>query len=203
MSRFKVELEVQGLKVKIEGAREDAPLIAKELGAQLGGLLQPASRIVEGEMVEEQRDNASNSTIPLATLSGPSKKRRRKVAATSSENEPDAAIDFVSDPSKYGNPRQSWKTADKAIWLIYVLTANGKGDQFSTRSLVETFNKHFKQSGTITTSNVTRDLGRARVKDRPPLIGEDTTKSPSTWFLTDEGRKRAQALVAEALNPTS
>jgi hypothetical protein len=59
MSRFKGELEVQGLKVKVAGDREDVPLIARELGAQLGGFLQPASRIVEGGVLDEQAHRAS------------------------------------------------------------------------------------------------------------------------------------------------
>jgi hypothetical protein len=68
--------------------------------------------------------------------------------------------------------------------------------------IAKTFNQHFKQASTIRGSNVSRDLGNAKLT-APALVGEDTTKHPSLWFLTDEGRNRAQALIAEALAPSS
>lgn len=196
MSRFKMEFELQGLKVKIEGSREDASLITQNLGGQIAGVLQPITQIIDGTA------NTSGNETEVSLTESPSKKhrkRRQSSIAHSASKDESAALDFKISPEKFGVPRQTWKTAEKALWLIYVLQDSNKGDQHTTRTIVETFNKHFKQSGTITTSNVTRDLGRLKTNERPSPIGEDSTKEPATWYLTDEGRKRAQKLVAAAL----
>lgn len=65
-------------------------------------------------------------------------------------------------------------------------------------TIVATFNKHFRQSGQLTTGNVNRDLGVLKGKS-PSQIGEDATKEPSAWFLTTEGKTSARKLVQEAL----
>jgi len=46
----------------------------------------------------------------------------------------------------------------------------------------------------IRPSNVSRDLGKAKTV-APAKVNEDSTKSPSTWFLTVEGEKTAVELV--------
>jgi hypothetical protein len=189
-----MEFELQGLKVKIEGSREDASLITQNLGGQIAGVLQPMAHIIEGSTA-----TPDSSDIPI--VDAPSKKlrkRRPSPPAQQASKVESAAIDFETSPEKFGVPRQNWNTADKASWLIYVLGENNKGNQQTTRSIVETFNKHFRQSGLITTGNVNRDLGRLKTS-RPPQMGEDATKSPPAWFLTDEGRKRVQQLIAVAL----
>jgi hypothetical protein len=198
MSRFKMKFKLQGLEVEIEGAREDATLITKNLGGQISGMLQPVTQIINGATDAPQSPESIDPQI-IDNSPKRSRKKRSPSAAPAGSKDESAALDFSTNPEKFGAPRQAWKTAEKAIWLIYVLHESEKGDQFSTRTIVETFNKHFKQSGTITTSNVTRDLGRLKANERPPAVGEDNTKDASAWFLTDEGRKRAQALIASAL----
>ena len=201
MSKFKIKTKLQGLELEIEGTREDSSNIGRNLGGQLANLLQPAIKIIDGE--------ASSAALPPAEAvlppASPRKSRRRRSAASSpaSEEAATTAIDFKHDPEKFGNPTQTWKTAEKATWLLYVVKEAAGLGELSTRSLVETFNKHFRQAGTITTSNVTRDLGRLKSRHKPPPVGEDTSKPVPTWFLTEEGRKRAQGLVAEALGQAS
>jgi len=198
MAKFRMKLKLQSLELEIEGAREDASLISRSIGQQMAGLLQPVGSIVDGELPEDR-------SPPMQIINGSGqaavkKNRRRKFAPVAGNGEDaSAAIDFKHEPEKFGNPRQEWKTAQKALWLLYVCNELAGVDQMSTRGIVETFNKHFRQSGTITTSNTSRDLGKAKAKEKPAPVGEDTTKSPSTWYLTEEGRKRAQQLVAEAL----
>lgn len=203
MSKFRIRMKLQGLELEIDGEREDAALISRNLGSQLSGILSPAGRIIEGDA--EPLSNGP-SEIPTQTwaVSTKTPTRRRRQLQSSSGGSPvpkDASgvIDFTHSPEKHGTPLQAWKTADKCLWLMRVLTENAKGDQFTTKTLVETFNKHFKQSGTITSSNTSRDLGRLKSKDRPSPIGEDTAASPSTWFLTEEGQKRASQLMQQAL----
>lgn len=198
MSKFRLRMKLHGLEIEIEGAREDASSISQNIGAQLSSIMQPLTGIIEGETI-----TARESSLPSPRQilnSAPRKGRRRKQAsATPGESVGSSAFDFVISPEKYGSPTQKWSTSDKTIWLIYVLEANGKGNEFSSRTIVESFNKHFKQSGTVITGNVNRDLGRLKTNSKPPLVGENATNTPSTWYLTEEGRKKAQSLIAKSL----
>src|SRR6185312_7952762 len=100
------------------------------------------------------------------------------------------ALELHLDLAKFGQPMQVWKTAQKALWLLEVLDQSGLGTSHSAKVLVDTFNRHFKQAGTVTTTNTTRDLGRLKASEKPSPVGEDTNKTPSEWFLTDEGKRR-------------
>ena len=44
MSKFKFKLKLQGLELEMEGAREDIPLMAQNLGNQLTGTLAACCR---------------------------------------------------------------------------------------------------------------------------------------------------------------
>lgn len=200
VSKFKLKMKLQGLELEIEGSREDASLMSDNIGQQIAGLLRPVSNIIDGETESHASSSPSPRVISLP-MGGSNKKtyRRRQGAPSSSSNDAAApAIDFKHTPEKFGNPKQQWKTAQKASWLLYVVQETTGVNELTTKSIVDTFNKHFRQFGKITTSNVTRDLGKLR-SATPTPIGEDTTKTPSTWYLTDEGRKQAQASVADAL----
>ncbi len=200
MSKFKLKMKLQGLELEIEGSREDASLMSDNIGQQIAGLLRPVSNIIDGETESHASSSPSPTIISLPT-GGSNRKphRRRQGASSSSSNDATApVIDFKHAPEKFGNPKQQWKTAQKASWLLYVVQETTGANELTTKSIVDTFNKHFRQFGKITTSNVTRDLGKLRFVTPTP-IGEDTTKTPSTWYLTDEGRKQAQASVADAL----
>lgn len=191
MARFKIKMELTGLKLDIEGSKEDIPLIAANLGQQLTGLLGPAAAIAAGEVP----GTAETPSRALPIVEEVKRRRRRATTAKGAEatNGSSGPIDFRHDPAKYGNPKQSWNTSDKAVWLLQVV-----GKEMSGTVLVATFNKHFKQAGIIAVGNTNRDLGRLKSKS-PAVVGEDTTKSPSQWFLTDEGNRLAQKLVADAL----
>ncbi len=158
MPKFKVELKLQGLELKIEGERDDAALISRALGEQMAGLIQPAGPLLEGEVVRGVSSTVDSSVV--ASQNKRKAKRNRAIQATSDSEAP-VAIDFVHDPQKFGSPTQSWKTAEKALWLLYVLKEAKEVGETSGRVITETYNKHFRQSGTITVSNVNRDLGRS------------------------------------------
>src|SRR6185312_8793739 len=202
LSKFRIKMKLQGFELEVEGSRDDAPLIAQNLGRQFAGLLQPAAQIVEGEEVFPPR------AISLPTASGEpatpkrrSRGRKRASSTTASENrgsDADSAINWRHDPAKWGSPRQEWNTASKAIWLLYVAGNETPQKELTSKRISNTFNKHFKQAGPILTNNVARDLGKLKV-GRDAAVSEDTTQDPSPWFLTDAGIRRAQALVAEAL----
>lgn len=195
MGKYKVKLKITGFEMEIEGSREDVPMISGNLARQLGGFLQPASSIVEGEIIEPE---AANSQLPLPGVEHvPSKKQRKRRNFTGSkpnDSGDSKAIDWIHDSNKYGIPAQSWTTAQKAMWILYVTNEIGMASEATAGVLTETYNKHFRQFGPIFVNNVARDLGKAKGKKQ---VGENATQSPSTWFLLDEGTKYVQSLIEQ------
>ena len=205
MAKFKISLKVQALEVNIEGEREDIPAISRALSQQLTGLITPSvatASVGDGEHDDPQ----GGSTRQPAQLVDEVKRRpaKRRIASkrpTPGADTSDAAVDWRHDPAKYGSPAQAWSSANKAIWLLYVLSEATDIKELSAKRIADTFNKHFRQAKTILAFNVSRDLGKLKGK-APAPVGEDTTKDPSAWYLTAEGNKVAQGLVAKALGRT-
>jgi len=202
MSKFKVTMKLQGFELEIEGSREDVPLIAQNLSQQLSGLMGPAGAIIDGESVVSPRTPALAS-LPVDSANASSvkrKPRKRAINPKGSENgASEDSIDWRHDPAKYGAPQQEWATADKAIWLLYVVKMETSTAELSAIQIAATFNKHFKQAGVIRNFNVKRDLGKLKIGRGTALVGEDASKNPSTWYLTDAGDKKAQELISKAL----
>ncbi|AFY65912.1 hypothetical protein [Geitlerinema sp. PCC 7407] len=201
-NKFKVKLKVTGFELEIEGSREDVPLMAQAVGQQMSGLLLPASGIAEGEIIEDK-------TLPQVTLESQSKPQRKQVnrrrsttsaKSASSRKNSVVAIDWKHDSMKWGIPQQDWTTANKSIWLLYVVSKEAGVSELTGREISTTFNKHFRQSGQLKTGYINRDLGKAKGSNgKVALVSEDATKNPSAWFLTQEGEKRAQELISKAL----
>jgi hypothetical protein len=202
MSKFKVRMKLQGFELEIEGSREDVPLIAQNLSQQLSGLMAPTGAIIEGETVESARIGAAPppSVDPSSGFSQTKRKPRRRHNATKPATDTaDTVINWRHDSSKYGAPKQAWSTANKALWILYVVKSETEETELSGTQIADTFNKQFRQAGTIKNFNVNRDLGKLKVRKGAALVGEDTTKDPSRWFLTEAGDKKAQELIGEAL----
>jgi hypothetical protein len=72
----------------------------------------------------------------------------------------------------------------------------------SAPRIATTFNKHFPQAGVIRPNNVSRDLGKFKMKS-PALVSEDRAKNPSAWFLTDSGIQRVEKLIKESLGDST
>jgi hypothetical protein len=102
----------------------------------------------------------------------------------------------VHDSEKWGAPQQGWTILDKTLWLLHVLAAGKGRESVSGPSIAATFNKLFRQSGTVHPPLVTRELGKSKIAN-PALVGEDSSAEPSNWFLTNEGIKRAEQLVSD------
>lgn len=203
MSKFRIKMKLQGLELEVEGSREDAPLIAHNLGRQFAGLLQPAAQIVEGEaeILAPRGLPMPQAHEESTALKRRSRGRKRASAAVAGENggsDADSALDWRHSPDKWGSPRQEWNTASKALWLLYVSGNETDQRELTGKRITNTFNKHFKQAGPILAHNVARDLGKLKV-GKDAAVSEDTTQDPAPWFLTDAGIRKAQALVAEAL----
>lgn len=194
MAKFKIKMKLSGLELDIEGSKEDIPLIAANLGQQLTGLLAPAAAIVSGE--DASGNPPPPPSAPLQVVEEVKRRKKRTTTARSTDKVPEttnAPIDFRHDPAKFGAPKQSWTTSDKAIWLLQVVDT-----EMSGAVIVATFNKHFRQAGLIKVGNTNRDLGRLKSKS-PAVVGEDTTQNPTKWFLTEEGKRQALKLIGDAL----
>jgi hypothetical protein len=192
MAKFKVKMKLQGFELEIEGERQDAALISEHIGSQLTSIMKPIAGIVEGEV---ESTAPSVQVLETNTDTRP-RKKKKSGGGTPERRSSSAAIDFVLKDNSYGTPKQAWSNADKAMWLIFVLRELGNGDQFSGSQLNATFNKHFKQAGTMQTGNINTQLGKKKT-EAPPRVGEDTTKEPSEWFLTEQGIADVRALIVD------
>ena len=198
MSKFRVVLKIQGFEMEIEGSRTDVPAITRSLSQQIAGLLLPAAQIADASSPTEL-------TSPAEVIEQGGKRRKHGNATRRVGSAPrgdtvnkDVAIDWVHDSGIWGTPMQSWSTATKSIWLLYVVEKEKGISELAAANITATFNKHFKQAKRIMVGNVSRDLGKLKMGSDAP-VSEDTTKSPSTWFLTNAGKKKAESLVAGAL----
>jgi hypothetical protein len=192
---------MQAFELEIEGNREDAALIGRSIGDQISSVIAPSANIVEGEFTSGRSPNAP--PVALVDVSPRRKNPRRSRSSTSTPGGGDSVptIEFRNDAAKFATPTQQWKTAEKAIWLLYVVKETTGVSELSTGQIVKTFNAHFRQAKTVTSSNVSRDLGKLKVSS-PSLVGEDPTKSPAVWYLTEEGERKVQSLIAEARSPS-
>lgn len=201
MSKFKIKLKLQGLDLEIEGSKDDIPAISRNLADQVSGLLMPAANIVEGSDPGSAREllNVTPNIPPVSQSRGkrrPATTRRATPLSSGAGNSVEA-FDWRHDAAAFGNPVQTWTTADKSMWLLYVVSKQQVTQEMSAPQIANTFNKHFRQAGPIRANNVSRDLGRFKTSP-PPRVSEDSTKNPSVWFLTDEGIKHAETLVKSA-----
>ena len=202
MSKFKIRLKITGFELEMEGDRRDATQIPQQLSQQVAGFFQPAveiasyggnnSGMLDAQVVEQRHEKVVNARKP---------KKKNNSASSSPSKQTEVAIELKHDPNSWGNPKQDWKTAIKAIWLLYIVGKQTAVSEMTTQMIVSTFNLHFRQSGTITTSNVTRDLGKKKAAT-PSLLGTTVGEDGEKWFLTDAGLKEAEQLVAEGRGVT-
>jgi hypothetical protein len=191
MAKFKVRFKIEKLELEIEGERETLPAITHGLKQQMTGFLQAPATVIGIEELPR---------VPSTVISDgnggrevtPKRKRRNRSSET--EDSASAPIDFRHDSTKWGNPKQEWTTVQKAMWLLFVLSKQTEHKELGYTCIAETFNKHFRQAKAIQKGNVGRDLGKAKLAS---LVGEDTTKTPSAWYLTSEGEKTVQKLIGE------
>ena len=108
------------------------------------------------------------------------------------------SVDWPHDPDSWGMPPQKWNTAKKAQWLLYVVSRQTDVREMTSSQIAVTFNKHFREAGTIRPQNVARDFGKLKTKSPAP-VSQDTTKDSGSWFLTQSGEAEAAELANQAL----
>lgn len=197
MGKFEVELELQGLKVRMRGERQEIPMLAANLRDQLAGMFEPVANVADGTAPKKRVENTAPHIEHAEPTPSPQRRRTKRPSQLNGTTQSTQAIDWVNDPEKWGSPRQEWTTLKKSIWLLYVAREAAGAGELSSGQIAATFNKHFREAKPIRPQNVTRDLRNAK-GGVDSLVSENTTKHPSTWFLTNAGRAQAQRLIAEA-----
>jgi hypothetical protein len=129
MSKFKVEVEVQGYKVElgrvkfsVEGTKEDAPRIAQQIERQLSGMVQ-APAVMAPTALAPGNGNAAPPVIDgeIRTDDAGSTKRKpagKRQSGGGAKTAPDS-LNLSLDPATHGSPTQAWTTAEKSIWFLY------------------------------------------------------------------------------------
>lgn len=196
MSKVKIRLRLKEFELDVEGDRQDVAIATRSISNQLANLMTPPSQIVNGgntagQLIDVTPDSPSDDRQSNRKKSGNTGRGSGGKAAP--------AIDFVNDPTRFGTPSQSWNVAQKSMWILFVLREIKNISSLSAGVIGRTFNKHFRQSGQIRPSNISRDLGKLKTKtgDTPPLVGEDATKSPAEWFLAEEGIRQVRDQISK------
>ena len=184
MSKFTIRVELQGLKIEVEGTKEDAPKLANQIGKQLGGLLQAPATLANGSSVIEGEVLDGNGT-------GKKARKQRKAGGTKT---PADDLNFTHDPENYGAPQQEWTQAQKAIWFLYVVGEQAHITQQTAYSIAKNFNRYFKASGQINAGNVLKGLEKERLKT-PATVNADLTDGTAKYFLTTAGTTLASRLA--------
>jgi hypothetical protein len=196
MSKFEMELELKGFKVRVKGERGDIPLIAQNIGKQFGDLMKPAANIVEEQKPQLQLPMQNAIDVPAA-----SNTRRRRAAARSNGSVPaPVQIDVVIDALTWGAPQQLWTCADKAIWLLYATSKCGGPSEMTSADIARVFNARYRAAKTILPQNVNRDLTRLK-NGTNALVGRNDKND--AWFLIDAGEKHAIGLITKAREQTT
>jgi hypothetical protein len=214
MAQVEISLKLN-VDLQIKAEREDIPQLTESVKDQLAGAFTPANLIANGQQTAKHVRSvppiAQTPSLPTpvphpvpAATPIPSKPRRARRPAQSKDGTPpeDLAVDWVNDPSKWGAPAQSWDTADRSLWLLYVLKHEVDRAGLSGVVIAATLSKHFRQAGLVYPQIVNRVLGKLK-SAAPPLVGEDSTKKPSEWFLTESGLNHVESLIAQTRTQTT
>lgn len=200
-AKFKVTLKLQGLELEVEGSREDIPLLTKNVGAQIAGMLMPATNMVEGKAPALPGREAIDGVARAVQPPSPTRRTRTRRPASTGDGHTNgkASADIVweHDANTWGTPLQTWKAVDKAVWLLYVAKQSNAASEMTVPQMVTTFDRLFRTSGRLNRGNIARDF-QALNSEPPPKVHTNGTVNPPTWYLTDAGIKHAEKLVLAA-----
>lgn len=192
-NQFKFKLKITGFELEVEGSKEDVAAITSSVTNQIKGLTNP--QILDDNI--ETEDVESTDVTPALLSPLPKKKiTRKKSSSNVNVNQKGESIDFRNDTKKYSTPLMTWTTMQKALWILYVIKHEKKMEELSVSQIKNTFNQHFRQSKVIQSNNVSRDLGKVKLGSNA-LVGENTSVSPRTWYLTDAGNVYVENLIKE------
>jgi hypothetical protein len=195
--RFELgEIRISGIKLEIDDELESATAAFGAVQQIVAGALQPAFNQAllgaRGAVIDAEQPIAQPLPAQLPSNAAKPKPRpaKNRNAPTPASTQDLPALSL--DPTTYGNPRQDWTSAQKALWILWaVQESTGKTD-LTTTEIVSLFNKYYQQFRTINKQNVGRDLGKERKKN-PPTVGWKPDEKK--WFLYEAGTTAAKALA--------
>jgi hypothetical protein len=182
LANYKISIELEKLKIHVEGAREIAPDIANNVANQIATVFQPAG------LIESPSDNGT--PINITPVTAARKPARRRSVAIKSDSPNGGSVNWTHDPATWGTPVQTWKQSKKIMWLLFVVEqALADGSGLTPDQITDTFNTKFKDAGLIIKGNIKRDLSKQ---------DESFGSVDGRWFLKQGGKTEAAKLVAEA-----
>ena len=197
MSKIKFRIKLTGLEIEFEGTNDQMKQVSTNLGQQLTGLIQPGlNGGAEHKAGKPARTEDADVDVVASSIKGKKNRKSRAASNGGAKVEKLNVVDFQNDISTYGAPIQQWNTFDKGVWLLYVISKQASITEMSATEIAETFNKYFRQTKPIRSTNVARDFGNKK-SGANALVSEDPTKNPSKWFLTEEGNKYVQKLITD------
>jgi hypothetical protein len=200
MPTFEMEFEVTGLKLKIKSEREDVPHAVSAVQNQLGAMIQSAAQLASAKVINGQATSATQAAREITSGGSEQSQSSKKPSAPRTRgrggDSKTPPLDVKHDAETYGFPVQTWSTAVKSLWLLYVVAEQTELKEMSAPLILTTFNKHFKEFGPLNPKNVGRDLGT--MKKNTHFLGSDSTKDPQTWYLLQGGKEEAQKLISQS-----
>ena len=201
MSKFTIKLELQGLKIEVEGSKDDAPRLAQQIGRQLGGLLQAPAALASGNGIAAGANVLDGG---VESENGAGKKQRKQRKAGAGGRAPSETIALSHDPATYGSPLQGWTTTQKAIWFLHIASKQASVAQLTATNIAKNFNKNFRASGIIHGGNVGQGLEKERLKGVNATVNADMSDGTAKYFLTQAGIAFAEKLGrGEAVAPAA
>jgi hypothetical protein len=185
MSKFSVKIKLQGLEIEVEGTHENAPRLAQRVGEQIGALIKPSLLIEAGK-------NGGTSHDEPEPSDDKGKPKKKKSGGTGGSKSSADDLVFLHDPTKHGTPIQTWTSAEKAIWFLYVANPD---KSLSGYSIAKAFNKHFKSAGAVDAGNVNKGLEKERLNGTSSTVGADTADGTIRYYLTDAGKAMGAQLA--------
>lgn len=176
MSKLEIEFELTGLKLKIKGDSDDVSGKVGDLQRQVQGLMNTIGSITQGASAPalppapaSHNGTTSPAQKVIEAAAEPTSNGRKGRTPSPRKGTPKAPraepIDFKHDAEKYGFPKQEWNTAQKGMWLLYVLSSQTGQHEYSAPVLAATFNKHFKSFGSVLAHNLAPGFERAKGQD--------------------------------------
>jgi hypothetical protein len=191
MSRkVKVRLKITGLELEFEGTQEDVPQITQNLGRDIAGLITAGPNLASGQ-IHAAPVNVDNGAPASSGRKSPGKGRK------SASKEEKKSLNWTYDGQLYGMPSQNWSGNDKAIWMLYVADKVNGLKHMGAAQISKTFNEHYQAAKIIHRGNVYTGLDGLRAGEDAP-IGK---RHDGSFFLTQEGHKLAEQLIADLAKP--
>ena len=201
-NKVKFKLKITGFELEMEGTKESTAQITSQVSETLRGLIKPPT--LEDDEKGRNGQDKSNHTedVDVTVISSTAGNKRRRTSSSRNKQNSGVkveakALDFKNEPEKFGTPIMKWSTSTRSLWILYVVKNTLNIDGLTSHEIAETFNKHFRQAKMIRSFTISRDLGKLKIASSNALVGEDTTKDPAVWYITEAGEKHIQKIIAE------